>query len=69
LSSLGTVEKLLKVEIIDLSSGTVSVSKKGASSSGVTASGNIAVSADWSGDLSATDLSATLAVDYRIRKN
>lgn len=68
LSQLGSVEKLLKVELIDLSSGTAAVSRKGASSSGVTASKNIAVSVDWSGDLSATDLSATLCVDYIISK-
>lgn len=68
LHNLGTVKKLLKVEMIDLSSGTVSLSRKGASSSGVTASGNIAVSADWDGSLATTDLSATLCVDFIISK-
>lgn len=63
-SSLSPVSKLLKVEMIDLSSGTVALTRVGASSSGVTASGNIAVSADWSGSLATTSLSATLCIDY-----
>jgi hypothetical protein len=68
LANLGTIQKCLTADVVGLSSGTVAVSKKGASSSGVTASGNLAVSVDWSGDLSATDLSATLVVDYKISK-
>lgn len=69
LANLGTVEKLLDAQILQLSSGTATISKKGASSSGVTASGNIAVSIDSSLDLSAVSLSAVLAVDYRIAHN
>lgn len=68
LASLGTVAKLHKAEIVGLSSGTIAVTLKGASSTGVTASGNIAVSADSSLDLSAVDLSGTLCVDYIISK-
>lgn len=66
---LGTVKKLLTLSMTELSSGTVALSRKGASTTGVTASGNIAVSADWSGDLSSTDLSAYFAVDYIISKS
>lgn len=66
--NLGTVKKLLNAETKNLSSGTAAVTYKGASSTGVTASGNIAVSVDWSGDLSATDLSAMLALDFIISK-
>lgn len=66
--NLGTVKKLHNAELKSLSSGTATVAYKGASSTGVTASGNIAVSVDWSGDLSATDLSAALAVDFIISK-
>src|ERR1700761_5753694 len=58
LYSLGTVYKLHKYEMFGLSSGTVVLTPEGASSTGVTASGNIAVSADWSGSLASTDLSA-----------
>jgi len=68
MSSLGTVEKLLDVQLVNLSSGTATVTRKGASTTGVTASGNIAVSVDWSGDLSSTSLTATLIVDYRVSK-
>ncbi len=66
--NLGTVSKLHKAEVFNLSTGTATVALKGASSTGVTASGNIAVSVDWSGDLSSTDLSATFIVDYIISK-
>jgi hypothetical protein len=66
--NLGTVSKLLKVEMIDLDSGTVTLLRKGASTTGVTASGNIAISADWSGNLATTSLAATIAVDYIISK-
>lgn len=69
LANLGSVEKLLDVSLVNLSSGTAAVSRVGASSSGVTASSNIAVSVDWSGNLATTSLTATLAVDYRISKN
>jgi len=68
LTSLGTVAKLHKFEVVGLSSGTIAVSAKGASSSGVTASGNIAISADSSLDLTAADLSGVLCVDYIIAK-
>lgn len=64
LYNLGTVAKLLKSETINLSSGTCTTTAEGASNTGVTASGNIAVSIDWSGSLAATDLSATVCVDY-----
>ena len=66
--NLGTVSKLVSASVSDLSSGTAAVSKKGASSSGVTASGNIAVSIDWSGDLSTTDLSGNLIIEYQVSK-
>lgn len=66
--NLGTVGKLLKSDIAGLSSGTAAVSAKGASSSGVTASGNIAVSVDWDGSLASTDLSAVLVLDFIISK-
>jgi hypothetical protein len=66
--NLGTVDKLLDVQLVNLSSGTATVSRKGASSSGVTASGNIAVSVDWNGSLETTSLTATLIVDYRVSK-
>lgn len=69
LSNLGTVSKLLDVQLVNLSSGTATVSRKGASTTGVTASGNIAVSVDWSGNLATTSLSATLIVDYIVSKN
>lgn len=68
LSSLGTVSKLHKAEIVRLSSGTVALTLVGASSSGVTASGNIAISVDSSLDLSSTSLSGVLCVDYSISK-
>lgn len=68
LYNLGTVSKLCKYEVSFLSSGTITVTAKGASTSGVTASSNIAVSADWSGDLSATDLTAVCTVDYQVSK-
>lgn len=68
LTNLGTVKKLHKAEMVGLSAGTCTVTLVGASSSGVTASGNIAVSIDWDGNLATTDLSATLCVDYIISK-
>lgn len=67
--NLGTVSKLLDVQIVNLSAGTATVSRKGASSTGVTASGNIAVSLDWSGNLATTSLTGTLVVDYIVSKN
>ena len=66
--NLGTVEKLLDVSLVNLSSGTATVSRKGASTTGVTASGNIAVSVDSSLDLSMTSLTAHAVVDYRVSK-
>lgn len=69
LANLGVVKKLHKYELINLSSGTVAVTAKGASSSGVTASGNIAMSVDSSLDLSMTDLSGVLCVDYILDHN
>lgn len=68
LHNLGSVSKLHKFEVIEPSSGSVAVTRKGASSSGVTASGNIALSVDWDGSLASTDLSAILCVDYIISK-
>jgi hypothetical protein len=65
---LGTVNKLLDVGIVNLSSGTASVARSGASSSGVTASGNIAVSVTWSGNLATTDLSANMVFEYNVVK-
>lgn len=69
LHDLGVVAKLHKFEVVNLSSGTVVVTAKGASSSGVTASGNIAVSVDSSLDLSMVSLSALLCVDYILDHN
>ncbi len=66
--NLGTVKKLLAVSLSDLSTGTATVTRVGASSTGVTASGNIAVSIDWNGSLAATDLSANLQLDFIISK-
>lgn len=63
---LGEVKKVLKAEVVHLSSGTAALSLKGASTTGVTASKNIAVSVDWSGDLSTTTLSAVLCLDYNV---
>lgn len=68
LSSLGSVAKVHKAEVVRLSSGTLVVTFVGASSTGVTASSNIALSADSSVDLSSTDLSGVLCVDYSISK-
>lgn len=68
LANLGTVDKLLDVQLVNLSSGTAAVTRKGASTTGVTASGNIAVSIDWNGNLATTSLTATLIVDYRVSK-
>jgi hypothetical protein len=66
--NLGTVEKLLDVQLVNLSSGTATISRKGASSTGVTASGNIAVSIDSSLDLSMVNLSGHLVIEYRVSK-
>lgn len=66
--NLGTVKKLLTVDFVNLSTGTATVTRKGASSTGVTASGNLAVSIDWNGDLSMTDLSGNLVTDFIISK-
>ncbi len=66
--NLGTVKKLLTADCVNLSSGTMALTRVGASSTGVTASGNIAVSIDWNGSLAATDLSANLVIDFIISK-
>ncbi len=68
LANLGTVNKLLKAEMVNLSTGTVALTLEGASNTGVTASGNIAISADWDGSLASTDLSAVVCVDFNILK-
>lgn len=68
LYNLGTVSKLHKYEVVNLSSGTCTVTAVGASSTGVTASGNIAISVDWNGSLASTDLTALVCVDYIISK-
>lgn len=67
-SSCGTVAKLLDVQLVNLSSGTATVTRVGASSTGVTASGNIAVSIDWNGSLATTDFSANLVLEYSVSK-
>lgn len=67
-ANLGTVDKLLDVSLVNLSSGTAAVTRVGASSTGVTASNNIAVSIDWSGNLATTSLTATLIIEYRVSK-
>jgi hypothetical protein len=66
--NLGTVKKLLHADCVNLSTGTMALTRVGASSTGVTASGNIAVSIDWNGDLSMTDLSANLVLDFIVSK-
>lgn len=66
--NLGTVSKVHNVTLFGLSSGTAAITLVGASSTGVTASGNIAISIDSSLDLTAVNLSATLCVDYIISK-
>lgn len=68
LYNLGTVQKL-HTSAMTVDSGTVALTSKGASSTGVTASGNIAISADWSGSLASTSLAATISVDYIILDN
>lgn len=68
LYNLGTVSKLCKYTADFTSAGTIALTAKGASSSGVTASSNIAVSADWTGNLATTDLSGVLTVDYQVSK-
>lgn len=67
--NLGTVKKLLRYDVFGLSSGTATITAVGANSTGVTASGNIAVSIDWSGTLVTTSLSATLILDFIISKS
>jgi hypothetical protein len=69
LTNLGTIKKLHTASASSLSSGTMVLTPAGVSTSGVTVSGNIAISADWSGDLTATDLSAVLVVDFILDKN
>ena len=66
--NVGTVKKLLDVGVVNLSAGTASVSRKGASSTGVTASGNIAVSVDSNQALT-SDLSGHLVIDFLITDN
>lgn len=66
--NLGTVDKLLDVQVVNLSAGTAAVSRKGASSSGVSASGNIAVSIDSDQNLATTSLSGNLVIEYRVSK-
>jgi hypothetical protein len=64
LYNLGTVSKLLDVSVVNLNSGTATVSRKGASSTGVTASGNIAVSVDSSLDFESASITGTVCVDF-----
>lgn len=66
--NLGTVDKLLSATLYNVNSGTAVLSPKGASSSGVTQSGNIAISLDSSLDFTAAAFSAVLCLDYRISK-
>ncbi len=68
LYNLGTVAKVHKYEVVNPSAGSVAVTPKGASTSGVTAAGNIALSMDWDGNLATTDFSGVLCVDYIISK-
>jgi len=68
LHHLGTVKKLLDAQVVNLSSGTCTVARAGASTSGVTASGNIALTLDSSVNLSTTSLTGTIVVDYLISK-
>lgn len=69
LYNLGSVAALTNATTFNLSSGTAAVSLVGASSTGVTASGNIAISIDWSGSLATTDLSGVVIVDYQLLSN
>lgn len=66
--NLGTVNKLLNATLFNLSSGTATITPVGASNTGVTASGNIAISVDSSLDFTMTDLTGTLCIDYNIQK-
>ena len=69
MANLGTIDRIYTYQILNPSSGSISsVVPVGLNSSGVTASGNIALSVTWSGNLSTTDLSAVLCIDYSIRK-
>lgn len=68
IANCGTVKKLTKVSVEMLSAGTVAVTLKGASSSGVTASGNIAFSVDSDQNLATTSLSGTIVVDFQVSK-
>ena len=69
LANLGTVNKLHKAEVVNPSSGSITtVALNGAGSTGVTASGNCAMSVTWTGSLATTNLNATLCVDYIISK-
>lgn len=67
LANMGTIDRLYDVQFVHLSSGTATVTRVGSSSTGLTASNNIAVSIDWSGNLATTDLTGTLIVDYRVK--
>lgn len=68
--NLGTVQKLHKAEVVNASAGSVTLAFKGASTTGVTASGNIALSATWgSNALSTTSLTAVLCIDFIVSKN
>jgi hypothetical protein len=70
LYNLGTVSNLDNATAAyNPSSGTIALTPAGASTTGVTALGNIAISADWTGNLATTDLRANLHVDYRISRS
>lgn len=67
--NLGTVDKLYHASLVNTSTGaSFALARNGASSSGVTASGNIAISFDTDVDLSSSNLSAHLVIDYKVRK-
>ena len=67
--NVGTVSKLLDVQVVNLSPGTATVTRKGSASTGVTASGNIAVSVDSNDTFATATLTGHLVVDFLISHN
>lgn len=70
LYNLGTVQKVLRASFDNVSTQSISVTLNGASSTGVTASGNIALSGTWASTaLTSGSPSATFTCDYLISGN
>lgn len=69
--NLGTVTQIKSAQVLDqgnTASGTaIAVARKGASSTGITASGNVALSVTYTGfDAATENLSAVLILDYKV---